>query len=196
MARPTKLDEPTKKALLQGIQLGLPYELACSNAGITFQTMRNWIKRGEKAKSGEYFEFLEGVKVAEGKGSLQLLSTIRQSANEGHWQAGAWILERRYPQHFSLRQRPEIEEEEEAKPEVANESPDMQKPRDHFIVELQGIRARAREMGNHALELRAMEKEMELMGVDSETGKLGDLADTFLSGMHAVVEQATEDLSE
>lgn len=99
--RPSKLTEDTKTALLNAIKAGLTYDLACGAAGISFQTFRNWQERGEAAKSGEYFEFLEDLKEAEGQGGQRLITLINRSANEGQWAAAAWILERRYPENFA-----------------------------------------------------------------------------------------------
>lgn len=196
VGRPSKLTKERKKVLLNQIKLGQPYELACGRAGIHYSNFRRWVKKGEEAQSGEYREFRDDLKEAEGEAAERLLATIRQSGNEGHWQASAWILERRYPQHFGRMSRPEPAEEEKKPEQPQNESAENQGPRDRFLAELQGIRARARAEGNLTLEIRAMEKEMELLGIDADTGRLGDLADTFLSGMQTVVEQAAEDLSE
>ncbi len=101
--RPSKLTEETKKVLLRGIQAGLPYGLACANAGIHYRTFRNWTKKGEAAKSGEFFQFFQALKRAEAEGALQLIANIRRAGNEGPWQASAWILERRHPEDYGRR---------------------------------------------------------------------------------------------
>jgi hypothetical protein len=51
-------------------------------------------------KSGEFREFCEALRGAEARGAAALLKLIRQSANEGQWRAAAWILERRYREHY------------------------------------------------------------------------------------------------
>lgn len=94
------MTEETKGILLQGIQAGLTYELACNAAGISYQTFRNWMKAGAAAKTGHFLEFFEEVKKVEGQGAMRLISLIQRAGNEGHWQAAAWILERRYRESY------------------------------------------------------------------------------------------------
>jgi hypothetical protein len=101
--RPSKLSDELKKELLQGIETGLTYELACNRVGITYRTFRNWMRKGEAAKSGELFHFFQEVRAAEARGATALLMLIRRSANEGQWQAAKWILERRYREHYGER---------------------------------------------------------------------------------------------
>lgn len=72
--------------------MGSTYELAASYAGISYQTFLDW----QKSKS----EFLDTVKLAEGKAAVKWLSVIEQAANDGTWQAAAWKLERRYPNQY------------------------------------------------------------------------------------------------
>jgi transposase len=102
LGRPSKLTPETQVALLEGIELGLSYERACSLAGIHYATLRRWIVKGETAKSGEFREFCEALRGAEARGVAAMLELIRQSANEGQWRAAAWILERRYPEHYGV----------------------------------------------------------------------------------------------
>jgi len=103
MGRPSKLTVSRKGLLLEAVKLGQPYERACRLAGITFSTMRNWIVRGEKAKSGVYFEFLQELKLAESEGEQNRLLMIQNAALDGHWQAAAWIQERRFPETWGRR---------------------------------------------------------------------------------------------
>lgn len=89
-------------ALLEGIELGLSYERACNRVGITYRTFRNWMRKGEAAKSGELFHFFQEVRAAEARGAVALLELIRRSANDGQWRAAAWIVERRYREHYGV----------------------------------------------------------------------------------------------
>lgn len=107
MGRPSKLTEETKKRLFQAIQLGCTYEHACDFAGISYQTMRNWIKKGEKATKGKFFDFVADLKKAEGKAVVGWLAHIEKAAKEGTWQAAAWKLERRYPKLWGKAERSE-----------------------------------------------------------------------------------------
>jgi hypothetical protein len=101
MARPSKLTPETIEHLTQAISLGASYELACRYAGVDYSSFRNWMRKGEQATSGPFFEFSQAFKRAEGAGAVRWLTTIERAAEEGAWQAAAWKLERRYPQQYA-----------------------------------------------------------------------------------------------
>jgi len=100
MARPTKLTPETHKKIVQAIQLGATYELAASYGGVTYESFNNWMKAGADAKSGIFFTFFQDIKEAQGKAVVGWLAKIEQAANDGHWQAAAWKLERRHPEDY------------------------------------------------------------------------------------------------
>lgn len=79
--------------------MGSTYEMACNFAGISYQTFRNWMMGGEKG-TGKYADLYQAVKQAEGRAAVGWLAKIEKAANEGHWQAAAWKLERRYPREY------------------------------------------------------------------------------------------------
>jgi hypothetical protein len=102
-----KFGEDVIGRLEQALTLGATYEMACRYAGITYQTYRNWILKGEQAKSGDFCDFVERMAAAEGRAVIGWLAKIERAANEGVWQAAAWKLERRYPEAYG-RQRVEL----------------------------------------------------------------------------------------
>ena len=197
--RPSKLTAETKAQLLEGVRAGLSYKLACADAGIHYNTLRNWVKRGEGAKNGEFLEFLEDLKRAEGGGAKRLVGLIQRSANEGHWKAAAWILERRYPETYgrkrfsggAAREKPNAPQRP-AREAAARERTE----RDAHLAELRWIRESASERGEYALALRSLEIEARVMGFTAEGAGVDKLADTFLAGVHNVKSIAPEDLSE
>ena len=85
---------------MQAIKMGTTYELASQYAGISYATFNNWMNQGEAAESGEFFEFFNAIKEAEGRAAVGWLAKIEQSATAGNWQAAAWKLERRYPKEY------------------------------------------------------------------------------------------------
>lgn len=105
--RPSKLNEDTKSRLLQAIRLGCTYDKACAFAGISYQTLRNWIKRGEQSTKGQYFDFVDELKKAEASAVVGWLAHIEKAAKDGTWQAAAWKLERRYPREWGKGDREE-----------------------------------------------------------------------------------------
>jgi hypothetical protein len=95
MARPTKLNEETKKAILDALAYGATYKDAAEAAGIDYDTFNNWMKSGKNAKSGELFEFFGAVRRTEADARLKYLSTIAKAAKGGDWRAALEYLKRR-----------------------------------------------------------------------------------------------------
>jgi len=104
MGRKTKLNEATKMKFLQGLKLGLTYDLAASYAGVDRTTIYNWMRRGQDEDEGIYVDFFNAVKQSEGLCAAQCMTRIIRAAENGQWQAAGWIMERRY----GYRQRQDI----------------------------------------------------------------------------------------
>ena len=115
--RPTKLTPETVTKLTTAIQAGATYALACKYAGIDYSLFAQWQAKGRaeldrrqntRFKAGtpewtegqKFVDFLEAIQKAEGNAAVGWLAKIEQAANNGHWQAAAWKLERRYPQEY------------------------------------------------------------------------------------------------
>ena len=96
MGRPTKLNSETQARFLQGLKLGLTYELAASFAGVDRTSIYNWMRRGQQEEEGIYFDFFHAVKAAEGLCAAQCMGRIIKAAEGGAWQSSAWIMERRF----------------------------------------------------------------------------------------------------
>ncbi len=71
--QPTKLTPVVQKILVETVAVGAHYETACKLAGIDFQTLRNWMIRGEKEGKGIYFEFFESLTRAQAKCEVDML---------------------------------------------------------------------------------------------------------------------------
>jgi transposase len=115
MARPTKLTPEVEERLVHAISVGATYKDACACAGISFQTFLNWKKRAQRAveqvgeRDGEpeetadqFIEFFDRIKRAQGEAAVGWLAIIGKAARRD-WKAGAWMLERRYPESYNLR---------------------------------------------------------------------------------------------
>ena len=96
MGRKTKLTPEVQDLICQAIRAGNYARVAAAYAGITEATYYNWLKRGETAKSGLYFDFFEAVKKAEADAQTRNVAIIQQAAKKT-WQAAAWWLERKFP---------------------------------------------------------------------------------------------------
>lgn len=78
--------------LLASLRLGATHRIAAQCAGIGVSTMRDWLR--DKPM------FADAVREAEAYGAVLMLERITTAANEGTWQAAAWLLERRYPDMY------------------------------------------------------------------------------------------------
>lgn len=111
--RPSKFTPANCKIILEMVEVGAPALLAPTAAGVSYPTFREWIVQGEDdAAAGRktaLAEFSEQVKKAEARMVKSRLEIIKKAAkaNGDRWQAAAWMLERRFPQLFSLTQRHE-----------------------------------------------------------------------------------------
>lgn len=100
MARPTKLTQEVKKRIVAAIKQGATYELSSQYGGIHYDTFNRWMKQGQEETEGEFCQFYEAIKKAEGEAVVGWLRKIEASARDGNWQAAAWKLERRYPKDY------------------------------------------------------------------------------------------------
>lgn len=104
------LTNPAKrKRFLQGIQLGMTVTLAAKYAGIDRTTVYAWLRKGEEQNKGRYREFLDAMQEAEGNCAASALASIHKAFKDGHWTAGAWILERRHG--YTKTERQEVQAE-------------------------------------------------------------------------------------
>ena len=92
--RPSKLTPETIKTLTDAIGLGASYVDACYMAGLNYDTFMNWKKRGETAKAGEYFLFIQSINEAKSAGKMRHLAVINNAAAKGEWKASLEWLKR------------------------------------------------------------------------------------------------------
>jgi hypothetical protein len=90
--RPTKRTKAVLKVLFDAIKEGVPYKLACMAAGISYECFKKWRQDDP--------DFDRQVDELVAKPAIDLFKVISQQAPET-WQAGAWALERRFPEMFA-----------------------------------------------------------------------------------------------
>lgn len=108
MGRPTKLNANVQRVIVSAISKGNTREVAAAAAGIHRATLFNWLAAGEKAKRGQYFDFLDAVKRAEAGAIVAMVGVVRHAGAQS-WQAAAWWLERRYPDEWGRKDRVTLE---------------------------------------------------------------------------------------
>ena len=99
---PTKLSTNVKERFFEALRSGIALEVCCTYAGISYQTYRNWMERGEKAGRGEFFEFFEETTRVMAEAELKMFQDIKDAAEgeNGDWKAKAFIMERRWPERY------------------------------------------------------------------------------------------------
>lgn len=106
--RPSKLTEELKANLTKVIAAGNYYQAACDYVGISYSIFREWIVKGEQAKSGKYFDFSEAVKKAEAQAEIRMVQEWQKQMPE-NWQAIATFMERRYPDRWGRQDKSKLE---------------------------------------------------------------------------------------
>lgn len=99
MARPTKLTTELQKRLCDAIADGNYYQAACGVAGISYKVFRDWMKRGKRARQGQFREFRNAVLKAEADAEIRIVSQWQAHMPE-NWQACRDFLARRHPKRW------------------------------------------------------------------------------------------------
>lgn len=94
MARPSKLTPETQAAIVKALRIGATYDVAAQAAGVAYDTLREWIKKGEAGQS-KYRQFSEALRAAEAECRLNYTAVIAKAANDGDWRAALEYLKRR-----------------------------------------------------------------------------------------------------
>jgi transposase len=89
-----------RQRLIELLEAGLPVTMATAASGIGRTSFYKWMADPK---------FAEQVEAAQARAVAPLLDRIRTAADNGQWQAAAWILERRWPGEFGRRDRLQTE---------------------------------------------------------------------------------------
>jgi hypothetical protein len=104
MGRPLGLTPEIAKEVIAMIGNGVPYAVAIEAAGFCEKTIYNWLSYGirdrNEGKDTIFVEFLQSIKRVEASFINELLGRVKEGVDR--WQSCAWILERRYRQHFGV----------------------------------------------------------------------------------------------
>ncbi|MDI6617883.1 MAG: IS630 transposase-related protein [Clostridiales bacterium] len=106
MRRP-KLNSDIVEKVYKYVAAGNYIETVCQYLNISKQTYYNWLKKGEKAHSGLYFDFVDAIKRAEAEAEMRNVTLI-QKAGSTTWQAAAWYLERKHPDKWGKREQMDL----------------------------------------------------------------------------------------
>ncbi len=107
--RPTKLTPEVQKAICDALERGEVHVHAIEHGGIGETTYYEWLAKGEEGLK-PYAEFRAATMRAEARGRKKIFDQI-QTQVEHDWRAGAWLLERRYSEHYGKAARVDLKVE-------------------------------------------------------------------------------------
>ena len=96
MGRPSKRSPEIESLILRALEVGNTRTDSALGAGITRETLRQWLKS---------LPFLGAVEKAEALARQRFVGQIALAAKNGNWQAAAWNLERRDHENWGRRDR-------------------------------------------------------------------------------------------
>ena len=102
----SKLTETTQATLRAALEAGNTRAAAARGAGISYECLRLWIRRGEKEKTGKHRILARTVEQAEAQAEREAVAEIRAAWQRGEWRAAAWWLERRRPETYREQKDP------------------------------------------------------------------------------------------
>ena len=98
--RRSQYHEAVVDALIEALASGLTITASCGLVGISRSTFYKWIEN--------YPEFKQAVDGARPIIESNMLELIKDQA-QTDWRAAAWVLERRFPEDFSLKREVDLQ---------------------------------------------------------------------------------------
>ena len=125
IGRPTLLNNVIRDKICLLLRAGNYIETACNFVGINREVYFDWMRKGNKAKSGIYFEFATMVKQAQAENEYLTIGKIMEAGNardrQGNlknWTAHAWRMERKHPTRWGRKKQIEIISDDQNNTEI------------------------------------------------------------------------------
>lgn len=105
-ARPPSfvLQPALEKRIVRLIRKGYPYTTVCRSCGVTPKTFKDWLEKGKTGYSKDYVRIYRKIARAEAYAEMRTLKVLRKH-EKADWRVSAWQLERRWPEHWSKKDR-------------------------------------------------------------------------------------------
>ena len=102
-SRPLFVKEPKiGKQIIKFIGMGYPYTTVCRAVGVSRDAFMKWLTLGQSNATKEYASFYRKVCRAEAKAEIDNLEELKKH-QKYDWRSSAWMLERRWPEHWARR---------------------------------------------------------------------------------------------
>lgn len=95
-----ELQPELMERIVEGIRQFGSVRMAAQYAGISDQTIWNYLERAASWGEGVFVELRQKVSHAQAEFMLRHIDLITRAAEQGTWQASAWLLERIFPEMF------------------------------------------------------------------------------------------------
>lgn len=102
--RPSAYSEELGLKICDAIRAGNYMETAAAFAGVSKQTLYDWLRRGGREEE-PFATFSGRVERALGEAEVRAVTTVMKAANNGAWQAAAWYLERKSWQNWGRKDK-------------------------------------------------------------------------------------------
>jgi hypothetical protein len=111
--RPSKYTPEVRAGILAALRVNTPRNHAAEAAGVSYETMRQWMRKGE-AGDPDYVDFVQAVREAEASAFQTYHERINEAieCDEDIYKAAklaSWMLEKRDPKNYGNRQTIEHE---------------------------------------------------------------------------------------
>ena len=136
MAKP-KFSEELCECLVENYGKGLPLKYCADAVGIHRNTLLNWMKKGESARSGKYRDFYLDMQRAKSKFIAHHIGKIQDNKS---WMSSQYLLQVTDPDEFVVAEKQKIESETKAtiQAEVDMTDPRIQEADLQMLKELIG----------------------------------------------------------
>lgn len=126
---PSKLTPERQAKVVEALKAGLYRKDAAAWAGVSYDSMRNWMNRGQAARSGRFRDFFLAVVETEEKTKMLLTLSVLTAARgtpsqtitrpdgtrvtthgkKADWKAAAWMLSRKYPEEWAEKKHLQVD---------------------------------------------------------------------------------------
>lgn len=107
MGRPTDLTPALQKKIIAMIRDGVTPEIAAVAAGVGRTTYYRWTARGREETEGPYRDFWDAIEKAIAECEARAVHVVAKAFGTS-WQAAMTLMERRFPDRWSRRDRLDV----------------------------------------------------------------------------------------